>query len=87
MTKEELHTRFEEAFKEVSQANQEFAPDVLLKFYALYKQATQENTLTYNESEHELVSAFKTNALLQVKSMTSDEAKEAYIEASLKYLK
>ncbi|MBE16012.1 MAG: acyl-CoA-binding protein [Dokdonia sp.] len=82
-----LHTQFLEAFKKVSTATQEFPPDVLLQFYALYKQATQKNTFSQTEGEHELVSAFKLNALLQVKHLSSDQAKEAYIEASKKYLK
>lgn len=81
-----LHKQFLEAFERVGASTQEFPPDVLLQFYALYKQATQKNTFSHNEGEHELVSAFKLNALLQVKHMTSDEAKEAYIEASNKFL-
>ncbi|WP_239057553.1 acyl-CoA-binding protein [Dokdonia sp. Dokd-P16] len=86
MDKKVLHEKFEEALRKVSNAKQEFPPDVLLQFYALYKQATQKNTFSHNEGEHELVSAFKINALLQVKSMTTQEAKEAYIEAADKYL-
>jgi diazepam-binding inhibitor (GABA receptor modulating acyl-CoA-binding protein) len=86
MDKKVLHEKFEEAFHRVSNSKQEFPPDVLLQFYALYKQATQKNTFSNNEGEHELVSAFKINALLQVKSMTTREAKEAYIEAANKYL-
>ena len=87
MENEALHTAFWDAFKRVSETKQVFPPDVLLRFYALYKQATQENTFSHQEGEHELVSAFKINALLQVKGMTSDEAKIAYIEAANKYVK
>jgi acyl-CoA-binding protein len=86
MKNEALHTQFLEAFKRVGAATQEFPPDVLLQFYALYKQATQKNTFSHNEGEHELVSAFKLNALMQVRHMTSDQAKEAYIEASKTFL-
>ncbi|WP_405201411.1 acyl-CoA-binding protein [Dokdonia sp. LLG6352-1] len=86
MDKKVLHKEFEDAFRRVSNSSQEFPPDVLLQFYALYKQATQKNTFSHNEGEHELVSAFKINALLQVKSMTEDEAMEAYVEAAKKYL-
>lgn len=86
MEKEALHTAFWDAFKRVSEATQEFPPDVLLRFYALYKQATQENTFSYQTGEHELVSAFKMNALLQVKRLTSDEAKHEYIEEANKYV-
>ncbi|WP_299209285.1 acyl-CoA-binding protein [uncultured Dokdonia sp.] len=87
MGKEAIHTEFWDAFKRVREATQEFPPDVLLQFYALYKQATQENTFSYQSGEHELVSAFKMNALLQVKSLTSDEAKREYIELTNKYIK
>ena len=82
-----LHIKFEEAFKEVSEANQEFSPDVLLKFYALYKQATQEQRLSSQDGEHELVSAFKMNAMLQVKNLSVDEAKTAYIKLAETYIK
>ena len=80
MTSQELHVKFGETFKEVSQADQEFSPDVLLRFYALYKQATQEQRLSSQDGEHELVNAFKMNAMLQVKHLSVDEAKIAYIE-------
>ncbi len=86
MKNKALQKRFEDAFFRVSNSKQEFPPDVLLQFYALYKQATQKNTFSHSEGEHELVSAFKINALLQVKNMTSNEAMEAYIAAAEKYL-
>lgn len=87
MENEALHTAFWDAFKRVGEAEQAFPPDVLLRFYALYKQATQENSFSHQQGEHELVSAFKMNALLQVKGLTSDEAKKAYIEEANKYIK
>lgn len=86
MTDQGLHIQFEEAFKKVGDAKQEFPPDVLLQFYALYKQATQEQRFTSQDGEHELVSAFKMNALLQVKHLSVDQAKEAYIQLSKIYL-
>lgn len=82
-----LHIEFEEAFKRVSETRQEFPPDVLLKFYSLYKQATQEQRFSSQDGEHELVSAFKMNALLQVKHLSIDEAKEAYILLADEYVK
>ncbi len=87
MTEQGLHTKFEEAFNRVRDANQEFPPDVLLQFYSLYKQATQEQRFSSQDGEHELVSAFKMNALLQVKHLSFDEAKEAYIALANTYLK
>lgn len=86
MIKDGLHIRFEQAFNKVSEASQEFPPDVLLKFYALYKQATQKSRFSSQDGEHELVSAFKMNALLQVKHLSIDEAKEAYVKLAKKYL-
>lgn len=86
MKSKALHIAFLEAVEKVSEATQEFPPDVLLQFYSLYKQATQEYRSNSNTDEHELVSAFKINALFQVKDMSSDDAKEAYIEISEKYL-
>lgn len=87
MNKEVLHTKFKEAFIKVSEATQDFPPDVLLQFYALYKQATQKNSFNHIDGEHELVSAFKLNALLQVKHLTKDQAKEEYIRLTDKYVK
>lgn len=87
MSSSKLHTGFEEAFKRVSEASQEFPPDVLLKFYALYKQATQGQRFTSQDGEHELVSAFKMNAILQVKHLSADDAKEAYIKLANTYVK
>ncbi len=87
MKDEALHKSFEEAYKMAGESRQEFPPDVLLKFYALYKQATQEQRLTSQDGEHELVSAFKMNAMLQVKHLSSNEAKEAYIELARKHVK
>ena len=87
MDKKVLHTQFEEAFKRVSEATQEFPPDVLLKFYALYKQAAQKNSFNHISGEHELVSAFKLNALLQVKHLAKDQAKKEYIKLAKQYLK
>ncbi len=87
MKEKVLHTKFKEAFDKVSATTQDFPPDVLLQFYALYKQAAQKNSFNNIEGEHQLVSAFKLNALLQVKHLTEDQAKEEYIKLAEKYLK
>ncbi|MEE2771539.1 MAG: acyl-CoA-binding protein, partial [Bacteroidota bacterium] len=56
-------------------------PDVLLHFYALYKRATEKNGFYIPPSnEGDLKGAFKMNALVQVKDMTKEEAREKYIE-------
>lgn len=87
MVTQELHIRFENAFNKVSETRQEFPSDVLLKFYALYKQATQKQRFSSQDGEHELVSAFKMNAILQVKHLSADEAKKAYIKLAEAYIK
>lgn len=80
MSKSDLNIKFQEAFERLSNADVEFAPDVLLTFFALYKQANQNNSFSTDADAHELISAFKMNAILQVKDMTPEDAKRAYIE-------
>ncbi|WGK63831.1 acyl-CoA-binding protein [Croceiramulus getboli] len=83
----DLDQAFQDAVDKVSNSPLTFPPDVLLHFYAYYKQATQENMLSANLEENDLRSAFKYNAWRQVKHMTPDEAKRAYIDASERFLK
>ncbi|MCG9970838.1 acyl-CoA-binding protein [Gramella sp. YB25] len=64
-----------------SSTNRQFPPDVLLHFYALYKRATEKNGFyipTTNRGD--LRSAFKVNALVQVKDLSKEEARKKYIE-------
>lgn len=64
-----------------SNTQQQFPPDVLLHFYALYKRATEQNGFYIPPTNQgDLRSAFKVNALVQVKSMTKEEARKKYIE-------
>ena len=79
---EELHNRFLKAY-ETSYAMENVAIpiDLRLQFYAYYKQATISNQMFYNPQDPDHIrNAFKMNALLQVKHLTSEEAKLAYIE-------
>lgn len=85
MTQKDLNTRFEEAVAiadEMSQA--ELPQDVQLRLYAYYKQATS-GTLDPLKATNtfDLRNAFKTNAWMQISHLSSDEAKELYIEAIL----
>lgn len=64
-----------------SSTTQQFPPDVLLHFYALYKRATEQNGFYIPPTNKgDLRSAFKINALVQVKSLSKEEAKKRYIE-------
>ena len=82
MPEKELEIRFQEAVEMASQMTQSSLPqDVQLRLYAYYKQATF-GTIEYNASANfDLRNAFKTNAWMQISHLSSDEAKELYIEA------
>ncbi|MBP4139839.1 acyl-CoA-binding protein [Flavobacterium geliluteum] len=81
MTAKNLDIRFTEAVEKALQMTQSSLPqDVQLRLYAYYKQATF-GTAIYNHSENfDLRNAFKTNAWMQISHLSSDEAKEKYIE-------
>lgn len=78
MTK--LDTRFQKAFKIASAMTQKLPPDVMLKFYAYYKQATKGGGYTTPSGESALRNAFKLNAWFQLKNLSEDEAKKEYIK-------
>jgi len=78
MTSKELHTAFEKAVALINDHSEPFPADILLKLYAYYKRAT--NSADSPSSTKPLISAFKTNALFQIKGMTTDEAKQLYID-------
>lgn len=79
-TKEkDLDTQFCEAFEKISKLKKAVAPDVMLKLYAFYKQANFGNNFSYN-SDLNLRNGFKFNAWMQLKGMSSEEAKKEYIE-------
>lgn len=74
----DLDKEFNKAFNEISKLRKAIAPDIMLKFYAYYKQATFGNNFTFN-SGLDVRSAFKFNAWMQLNGMTSEEAKKEYI--------
>ncbi len=87
MDNEKLHKEFLKAVEEANAFNKELPVDIKLKFYAYYKQAT-ENTGLYRPSDSvEIRNAFKINALFQVGKFSRDEAKQKYIDLVNKYLK
>jgi len=83
----ELHKKFLKAVEEANAYPKKLPVDVKLKFYAYYKQAT-ENTGLYRPSDSvQIRNAFKLNALFQVGKFTKEEAKLRYIDLVNKYLK
>ncbi|MBF0695411.1 MAG: acyl-CoA-binding protein [Flavobacterium sp.] len=77
---EDLDKRFQKAVDIAAGMSQLTLPqDVQLRLYAFYKQATF-GTPHANNSSFDLRNAFKTNAWMQISHISSDEAKERYIE-------
>ncbi|WP_333695795.1 acyl-CoA-binding protein [Flavobacterium sp.] len=80
MAENELDKRFAEAFEKASNMTEALPPDVMLRIYAYYKQATHGTVGFANLSNNDLRNAFKTNAWMQISHLSADEAKEKYIE-------
>ncbi|MBL4643774.1 MAG: acyl-CoA-binding protein [Flavobacteriaceae bacterium] len=83
MNQTSLDIQFKEAYKVISQLSQDqFAPDIMLKLYAYYKQATYgDNNPEYIETnELDLRNRFKLNAWIQLRGMSIDTAKKEYIK-------
>lgn len=78
MKETDLDIAFKEAFKKISALKKGVAPDDMLKFYAYYKQANYGSSFSFN-GESNVRNAFKVNAWMQLKGMSSDEAKKEYI--------
>ena len=76
--KTQLDKEFQEAVKRVNEHDLPFPADYLLRLYAYYKKAT--NDEGQPSSKKPIINAFKTNALFQAKDVTSDEAKRMYID-------
>ena len=85
--KKDLNTKFEEAYKLASNTSEKLPPDVMLQFYAHYKQATKGNNYVQPSGSVELRKAFKLNAWFQLSHLTEKEAKKIYIKLVNKYLK
>ena len=80
MTNEELDIQFQEAFDKASNMTQPLPPDVMLRLYAYYKQATLDYSHNFAYHEVDLIRGFKFNAWKQVAHLTQEEAKILYIE-------
>lgn len=86
MTSEEIDIKFQEAYEKANSTGQKFPPDIMLQFYAYYKQATEQEGVYMPSGDGGVRNAFKLNALLQIKGMSTREAKEKYIELVNKYI-
>jgi diazepam-binding inhibitor (GABA receptor modulating acyl-CoA-binding protein) len=82
----DLNNAFNEAYVVASNTREKLPPDVMLQFYAYYKQATRGNNYAEPSGNSELRSAFKLNAWFQLSHLTEDEAKQEYIKLVKKYL-
>ena len=81
MDQQELDTRFNRAVEVAANMTQaELPQDVQLRLYAFYKQATSTTPSTNYSTNADLRNAFKTNAWMQVRHISPDDAKEQYID-------
>ena len=62
----DLDKEFEKAYEISSTTNIKLPPDIMLKFYAYYKQATKGNNYEEPSGEVKLRNAFKLNAWFQL---------------------
>ncbi|KGO88938.1 acyl-CoA-binding protein [Flavobacterium suncheonense] len=83
MDSKELDRLFDEAFKNAQLIPQASVPiDQQLVLYGLYKQATSDDSeqFFFRQDSHNIRSAFKLNAWMQVNNLTAAEAKKQYID-------
>lgn len=83
MNSSELDKAFKNAVKSINDHTEPFPADVLLRLYAYYKRAT--NSEVIPKGGKPLIDAFKTNALFQAKDLTTEQAKQRYIETVNQY--
>jgi acyl-CoA-binding protein len=83
----DLNKEFEEAYLKASNTKIKLPPDIMLQFYAYYKQATKGNNYENPSGDVQLRNAFKLNAWFQLSHLSEKEAKKEYIKLVKKYLK
>jgi len=83
MTRSDLDIEFQKAVDSINNHTEPFPADVLLRLYAYYKRATNDEDRPSGKKP--LINAFKTNALFQTQHLTMDEAKELYIDTVKQY--
>jgi acyl-CoA-binding protein len=83
MKPSKLDIEFQKAVDSINNHKDPFPADVLLRLYAYYKRATNDEDRPSGGKP--LINAFKTNALFQTQHLTHDEAKQLYIETVKNY--
>ncbi|KAA3623218.1 MAG: acyl-CoA-binding protein [Flavobacterium sp.] len=83
MTRSDLNIEFQKAVDSINNHTEPFPADVLLRLYAYYKRATNDEDRPSGKKP--LINAFKTNALFQTQHLSVDEAKELYIDTVKQY--
>jgi len=79
MTK--LDEKFKKAYQITSNMTEKLPPDIMLKLYAYYKQATRSGNFKHpTTGENPLREAFKLNAWFQINTLSEKEAKQNYID-------
>ncbi|MGB2128042.1 MAG: acyl-CoA-binding protein [Flavicella sp.] len=82
----ELDKQFKHAFEKASKMKNKLPQDVMLKFYAYYKQATNGDNTPFHLNSG-VRNAFKLNAWMQLRGVSIDDAKREYIKLLEKYSK
>lgn len=83
----DLNKKFDQAYLLASETDIKLPPDIMLQFYAYYKQATHGNHYKKGNDGEELRNAFKLNAWFQLNHLTQEEAKKHYIKLVKTHLK
>lgn len=83
----DLNKEFEVAYLKASNTKIKLPPDIMLQFYAYYKQATKGNNYENPSGDVQLRNAFKLNAWFQLSHLSEKKAKKEYIKLVKKHLK
>jgi len=75
----DVNKKFAKAYSITSSMKEKLPPDVMLKLYAYYKQATKGVDYVRSAGQNEVRNAFKANALFQLNNISEEDAKIAYI--------
>ena len=82
-----LDKKFKEAYHTASNTDIKLPPDIMLRIYAYYKQATKGSNYIQPSGNVKLKNAFKLNAWFQINHLTEEQSKEEYIKLVHKYLR
>ena len=80
MSGKDLDTQFREAYEKACNMTEALPQDVMLKIYAYYKQATSDVEQSNHHQSYNLRNAFKINAWMQVRHLSTTEAKQLYVD-------